>query len=202
MQFNANDPDANFSIGPSIAAIECNLAIVTACAPTLWPLMRRWKQLGSQPKSTYCPHCRCGQKHPAHTKELSSGWTGGSSFGKPLMRNESIVSRTFGTDTSITAMTTRGDTRSFDTTTTLTGTNRYLREMRSLESVMGSGREVSLSEDQGGAPDSATDVNSNVMVVGMEVERTRSFGTGKDLSVDAIREVEEESICDEKRNEV
>ncbi|KAI1759607.1 hypothetical protein GGR53DRAFT_513037 [Hypoxylon sp. FL1150] len=36
------DPDTNFSIGFTVSSIECNLAILTASAPALWPLFRRW----------------------------------------------------------------------------------------------------------------------------------------------------------------
>lgn len=36
------DPDANFSLGFCVSAIECNLAIITASAPALWPLLRSW----------------------------------------------------------------------------------------------------------------------------------------------------------------
>lgn len=36
------DPDANFSLGFCVSAIECNLAIITACAPAMWPLLRSW----------------------------------------------------------------------------------------------------------------------------------------------------------------
>jgi hypothetical protein len=35
-------PDANFSLGFCVSSIECNLAIITACGPTMWPLLRLW----------------------------------------------------------------------------------------------------------------------------------------------------------------
>ncbi|KAI0181749.1 hypothetical protein GGR52DRAFT_54072 [Hypoxylon sp. FL1284] len=35
-------PDKNFSLGFCVSSIECNLAILTASAPALWPLVRRW----------------------------------------------------------------------------------------------------------------------------------------------------------------
>ncbi|KAK1979595.1 integral membrane protein [Colletotrichum cereale] len=35
-------PDKSFSLGFCVSQIECSLAITTASAPTLWPLVRRW----------------------------------------------------------------------------------------------------------------------------------------------------------------
>ncbi|EFQ32649.1 uncharacterized protein GLRG_07663 [Colletotrichum graminicola M1.001] len=35
-------PDKNFSLGFCVSQIECCLAITTASAPALWPLVRRW----------------------------------------------------------------------------------------------------------------------------------------------------------------
>ena len=35
-------PDADFSLGFCVSSIECNLAIITACAPAMWPLLRSW----------------------------------------------------------------------------------------------------------------------------------------------------------------
>ncbi|KAK1572866.1 uncharacterized protein LY79DRAFT_653338 [Colletotrichum navitas] len=35
-------PDKTFSLGFCVAQIECSLAITTASAPALWPLIRRW----------------------------------------------------------------------------------------------------------------------------------------------------------------
>lgn len=35
-------PDANYSVGFCVSAIECNLAIITACGPAMWPLLRTW----------------------------------------------------------------------------------------------------------------------------------------------------------------
>ncbi|KAI1206127.1 uncharacterized protein F4807DRAFT_238189 [Annulohypoxylon truncatum] len=40
--FNDTSPDKNFSLGFCVSSIECNLAILTASAPALWPLVRRW----------------------------------------------------------------------------------------------------------------------------------------------------------------
>ncbi|KAI1457893.1 hypothetical protein F4805DRAFT_426805 [Annulohypoxylon moriforme] len=40
--FNDTSPDKNFSVGFCVSSIECNLAILTASAPALWPLVRRW----------------------------------------------------------------------------------------------------------------------------------------------------------------
>ncbi|KAF3396781.1 hypothetical protein DPV78_008185 [Talaromyces pinophilus] len=41
-QFVDKDPDANYSLGFCVSSIECNLAIITACGPSLWPLVRTW----------------------------------------------------------------------------------------------------------------------------------------------------------------
>ena len=38
----SKDPDKNFSLGFCVPSIECNLAIITASGPALWPLVRRW----------------------------------------------------------------------------------------------------------------------------------------------------------------
>lgn len=40
--FTDMNPDKNFSIGFCVSSIECNLAILTASAPALWPLIRSW----------------------------------------------------------------------------------------------------------------------------------------------------------------
>ncbi|KAK1638526.1 integral membrane protein [Colletotrichum phormii] len=40
--FTDKSLDANFSLGFCVSSIECNLAITTASAPALWPLIRRW----------------------------------------------------------------------------------------------------------------------------------------------------------------
>ncbi|KAI1091198.1 hypothetical protein F5B19DRAFT_288138 [Rostrohypoxylon terebratum] len=40
--FNDTSLDKNFSVGFCVSSIECNLAILTASAPALWPLVRRW----------------------------------------------------------------------------------------------------------------------------------------------------------------
>ncbi|KAI1099485.1 hypothetical protein F4804DRAFT_321799 [Jackrogersella minutella] len=39
--FHDTSPDKNFSLGFCVSSIECNLAILTASAPALWPLIRR-----------------------------------------------------------------------------------------------------------------------------------------------------------------
>jgi hypothetical protein len=36
------NPDINYSLGFCVSAIECNLAIITACGPAMWPLLRTW----------------------------------------------------------------------------------------------------------------------------------------------------------------
>ncbi|OKL55413.1 hypothetical protein UA08_09266 [Talaromyces atroroseus] len=36
------NPDANYSLGFCVSSIECNLAIITACGPAMWPLLRTW----------------------------------------------------------------------------------------------------------------------------------------------------------------
>ncbi|KAF6799525.1 integral membrane protein [Colletotrichum sojae] len=40
--FTDTSPDKNFSLGFCVSSIECNLAIITASGPALWPLIRRW----------------------------------------------------------------------------------------------------------------------------------------------------------------
>ncbi|KAI0011537.1 hypothetical protein F4779DRAFT_573135 [Xylariaceae sp. FL0662B] len=50
-------PDANFSLGFCVSSIECNLAILTASAPALWPLIRRWiPQKSTNDRSYYGKH--------------------------------------------------------------------------------------------------------------------------------------------------
>ncbi|KAI0385555.1 hypothetical protein F5Y04DRAFT_246140 [Hypomontagnella monticulosa] len=65
--FNDPSPDKNFSIGFCVSSIECNLAILTASAPALWPLIRRWiphlKSTGD--RSYYGQHKYGGATHAA-----------------------------------------------------------------------------------------------------------------------------------------
>ncbi|KAL0933245.1 uncharacterized protein CTRU02_212208 [Colletotrichum truncatum] len=42
VNFTDMSPDKNFSLGFCVSQIECSLAIITASAPALWPLVRRW----------------------------------------------------------------------------------------------------------------------------------------------------------------
>ncbi|KAK1994115.1 integral membrane protein [Colletotrichum falcatum] len=42
LSFTDVAPDKNFSLGFCVSQIECSLAITTASAPALWPLVRRW----------------------------------------------------------------------------------------------------------------------------------------------------------------
>lgn len=43
--FTDTSLDKNFSLGFCVSSIECNLAIITASGPALWPLIRRWMPL-------------------------------------------------------------------------------------------------------------------------------------------------------------
>ncbi|OLN87817.1 hypothetical protein CCHL11_00418 [Colletotrichum chlorophyti] len=55
--FTDKSPDKNFSLGFCVSAIECNLAIITASAPALWPLFRRWMpQLKTAKDQNYYNH--------------------------------------------------------------------------------------------------------------------------------------------------
>ncbi|KAK1542027.1 integral membrane protein [Colletotrichum paranaense] len=55
--FTDKSLDANFSLGFCVSSIECNLAIMTASAPALWPLIRRWMpQLKSSKDQGYYEH--------------------------------------------------------------------------------------------------------------------------------------------------
>ncbi|OHE92260.1 integral membrane protein [Colletotrichum orchidophilum] len=55
--FTDKSLDANFSLGFCVSSIECNLAIITASAPALWPLIRRWMpQLKSSKDQGYYSH--------------------------------------------------------------------------------------------------------------------------------------------------
>ncbi|ORY64945.1 uncharacterized protein BCR38DRAFT_473941 [Pseudomassariella vexata] len=47
------DPDFSFSLGFVVASIECNLAIITASAPALWPLVRHWAPEFSSTRDHY-----------------------------------------------------------------------------------------------------------------------------------------------------
>ncbi|TEA17701.1 hypothetical protein C8034_v010031 [Colletotrichum sidae] len=52
--FTDTSPDKNFSLGFCVSQIECSLAIITASAPALWPLIRRWMpQLQSSKREDY-----------------------------------------------------------------------------------------------------------------------------------------------------
>ncbi|KAI1780731.1 hypothetical protein F4818DRAFT_396618 [Hypoxylon cercidicola] len=60
---NLNDTslDKNFSLGFCVSSIECNLAILTASAPALWPLIRRWvPHLKSSNGQSYYGHHKYG----------------------------------------------------------------------------------------------------------------------------------------------
>ncbi|KAK7434770.1 integral membrane protein [Colletotrichum acutatum] len=55
--FTDKSLDANFSLGFCVSSIECNLAIITASVPALWPLIRRWvPQLKSSKDQGYYNH--------------------------------------------------------------------------------------------------------------------------------------------------
>lgn len=55
--FTDKSLDANFSLGFCVSSIECNLAIIAASAPALWPLIRRWMpQLKSSKGQGYYEH--------------------------------------------------------------------------------------------------------------------------------------------------
>ncbi|KAI1652289.1 uncharacterized protein F4817DRAFT_355643 [Daldinia loculata] len=59
--FHDQSPDKNFSIGFCVSSIECNLAILTASAPALWPLIRRWvPHLKSTGDRSYYGHHKYG----------------------------------------------------------------------------------------------------------------------------------------------
>lgn len=97
--FNTTDPDVNYTIGPSVAIIECNLAIITACAPTLWPLARQWKNLRST-ANTYsgpskCAHCQCGKYHDSGYRSQSSTRYSSCRSHRPAMSHN----KSLGTDT-------------------------------------------------------------------------------------------------------
>lgn len=100
----SDDPDINYTIGPSIAIIECNLAIMTACAPTLWPLARRLKSLGVPTNASSlrsrCTHCYYENHH--NTVHRSHPWTRLSGERPPHMPSM-LHTRSFGTDTMLTA---------------------------------------------------------------------------------------------------
>ncbi|KAI0843629.1 hypothetical protein F5Y06DRAFT_255411 [Hypoxylon sp. FL0890] len=59
--FNSKSPDKNFSVGFTVSSIECNLAIITASFPALWPLIRR--MLPKNLKSSYYGHQKYGGSH-------------------------------------------------------------------------------------------------------------------------------------------
>ncbi|OTA99226.1 hypothetical protein M426DRAFT_90024 [Hypoxylon sp. CI-4A] len=63
--FNDQSPDKNFSLGFCVSSIECNLAILTASAPALWPLIRRWipHLKSSGDRSYYGAHKYGGTSH-------------------------------------------------------------------------------------------------------------------------------------------
>ena len=70
--FYAMAGDASYSIGYVTSAVETNLAIVTACAPALWPLARRWfpglfEQLGIN--RPYYPDIEIG--YASHRSNIS-----------------------------------------------------------------------------------------------------------------------------------
>ncbi|XXG97465.1 hypothetical protein Hte_003767 [Hypoxylon texense] len=68
---NLNDtsPDKNFSLGFCVSSIECNLAILTASAPALWPLIRRWvPHLKSSNGQSYYGHGKYGDG-TSHTQK-------------------------------------------------------------------------------------------------------------------------------------
>ncbi|KAI2467488.1 hypothetical protein F4781DRAFT_402110 [Annulohypoxylon bovei var. microspora] len=59
--FNDTSLDKNFSVGFCVSSIECNLAILTASAPALWPLVRRWvPRLKSTNNQSYYGHNKYG----------------------------------------------------------------------------------------------------------------------------------------------
>ncbi|KAI1473792.1 hypothetical protein F4774DRAFT_422937 [Daldinia eschscholtzii] len=59
--FHDQSPDKNFSLGFCVSSIECNLAILTASAPALWPLIRRWiPHLKSTGDHSYYGHHKYG----------------------------------------------------------------------------------------------------------------------------------------------
>ncbi|KAK7753709.1 hypothetical protein SLS62_004332 [Diatrype stigma] len=69
---NFTDPsaDKNFSVGFCVSSIECNLAILTASAPALWPLIRRWLPgAASTHDRSYGPH-----KYGSSATHRQQGW--------------------------------------------------------------------------------------------------------------------------------
>ncbi|RYP33831.1 hypothetical protein DL767_004561 [Monosporascus sp. MG133] len=68
--FTSKEPDKNFSLGFCVSAIECNLAIMTASGPALWPLVRRWMpRHGASTDRSYGAH-----KYSGSTPHRQQGW--------------------------------------------------------------------------------------------------------------------------------
>ncbi|RYO76027.1 hypothetical protein DL766_007702 [Monosporascus sp. MC13-8B] len=68
--FTSTEPDKNFSLGFCVSAIECNLAIMTACGPALWPLVRRWMpRHGASTDPSYGAH-----KYGGSAAHRQQGW--------------------------------------------------------------------------------------------------------------------------------
>ncbi|KAI2606606.1 hypothetical protein GGR54DRAFT_652290 [Hypoxylon sp. NC1633] len=68
--FSDTSLDKNFSLGFCVSAIEVNLAILTASAPALWPLIRRWiPSLRSTNGRSYY-----GQKYNGGTSHTQHGY--------------------------------------------------------------------------------------------------------------------------------
>ncbi|KAI1080021.1 hypothetical protein F5B20DRAFT_580813 [Whalleya microplaca] len=62
--YTDKNPDANFSLGFCVSSIECNLAILTASVPALWPLIRRWiPHKSTNDRSYYVQHKYGGTGH-------------------------------------------------------------------------------------------------------------------------------------------
>lgn len=140
--FTTHDPDVNYTISPAVAVIECNLAIMTACTPTLWPLARHFKGLSSSANTSSvpfkCTHCQCGKhQYTGYISRSSTRNSGSKLHYKPSISNMESLRK----DGNMSAMSTRTglkDMNSFKTSnfSTIMSVSQGLRETRNADTVL------------------------------------------------------------------
>ncbi|KAK1966038.1 integral membrane protein [Colletotrichum sublineola] len=73
-------PDKNFSLGFCVSQIECSLAITTASAPALWPLIRRWLSHYKSTRTDTTYNQKYSISQMGRVKTLNDPITGGRCF--------------------------------------------------------------------------------------------------------------------------
>ncbi|KAK2033711.1 integral membrane protein [Colletotrichum zoysiae] len=77
MSFINVTPDRYFSLGFCVSQIECSLAITTASAPALWPLVRRWFSRLKSTRNEVYYNREYDTSHLTRVRTVDGPFTGG-----------------------------------------------------------------------------------------------------------------------------